>query len=82
MDPLACFYAFHGAVVDGELDLAADAAESFDAFDEWVAKGGYKPELPDGSIVWRLDHEQDRFLVVDDGIERWRSCFRYSRVTP
>lgn len=77
MDPLACFYAFHGAVLDGELDLAADCAESFD---DWIARGGFEPTLADDSTVHKLDHEQDRFLVTDaNGVERWRSCFSFAR---
>lgn len=77
MDPLACFYAWLGAVADGELDLSADAEESYSA---WIARGGAPAELPDGSTVLRLDTEQDRFLVcTEDGVERWRSAYSVPR---
>lgn len=77
MDPLACFYAFLGAVQDGELDLAADAAIEFN---DWRDFGGYAPTLDDGTTILRLDDEQDRFLIEGmDGVQRWRSCFSCDR---
>lgn len=79
MDPLACFYAWLGAAQDGDLDLAADAAENFSG---WRAKGGLAPTLPDGSTVVRIDNEQDRFLVMDGGVERWRKAHSYAREAP
>ena len=72
MDPQACFYAFVGAVDDGEIYLAADCCE---AYNEWIAKGGFPAEDGEAKVL-RLDHEQDRYLVDDDGIERWRKAFR------
>ena len=75
MDPTACFYAYIGAVDDGELDCAADAAE---CYNEWVAKGGFKAEDDDGATVIKCDHEQDRYLVDDYGVERWRMACRPS----
>jgi hypothetical protein len=75
MDPQSCFYAYLGAVQDGELDLAADAAEQYA---EWIAKGGFPAERC-GAEVLRLDAEQDRFLIDDDGVERWLDCFLVSR---
>lgn len=75
MDPQACFYAFLGAVQDGELDLAADCQHTYS---EWIGFGGF-PAVHDGAPVLRLDAEQDRYLVDDDGVERWRSCFSVGR---
>lgn len=72
MDPQACFFAFCGAVVDGELDLAADAEASYN---EWVAKGGFKAKDGDADVL-KLDHEQDRYLVNDWGQEKWRPAYR------
>ncbi|GBE23755.1 hypothetical protein BMS3Bbin02_00020 [bacterium BMS3Bbin02] len=71
MDPQSCFYAFLGAVADSELELAADCQ---DVYSEWVAKSGIHAGHR-GAAVLELDHEQDRFLVDDDGVERWRECF-------
>lgn len=73
MDPQACFYAYVGAVDDGELELAADASEQYN---EWVAKGGFKATDDDGATVLRCDHEQDRYLVDNGGAERWRPAWR------
>jgi hypothetical protein len=73
MDPTACFYAFVGACDDGEYDCAADAQE---CYEEWIAKGGFKATDIDGAQVVKLDIEQDRYLVIDDGIECWRKAVR------
>lgn len=72
MDPEACFLAFCGAVTDGELDLAADAQESYS---EWIAKGGFPARDRDDAIVLKLDTEQDRYLVDDDGKQAWRRAW-------
>lgn len=73
MDPQACFYAFVGAVDDGDLDCAADAAESYN---EWIAKGGFKAEDDYGDPVYRCDAEQDRYLVGEPAPEQWRRARR------
>lgn len=77
MDPQACFFAFVGCVDDGELDLAADCQ---DTYHEWLADGGFHAEDTDGATVLKLDHEQDRYLVNDMGVERWRKATRGVRV--
>jgi hypothetical protein len=78
MDPTACFYAFVGACEDGDYEAAADAQE---CYEEWTAKGGVKAEDADGGIVIKLDIEQDRYLVIEDGgLERWRKAVRNVRV--
>lgn len=40
MDPVAAWDALLGALVDGEPDLAADAAEHLAT---WIGNGGYVP---------------------------------------
>ena len=73
MDPIACFYAFVGACDDGDYDCAADAQECYEG---WTAKGGFNATDTDGAEVIKLDIEQDRYLVIADGIERWRKAVR------
>lgn len=78
MDPNACFFAFCGAVGDGDLYCAADAAE---CYAEWIAKGGFPAEYG-YSFVAKLDPEQDRFgtastqdLAKRGTVESWHDCF-------
>jgi len=73
MDPQACFFAFVGACDDGDYDCAADCQE---CYEEWLADGGFNAEDEDGAVVLKLDIEQDRYLVNDEGIERWRKAKR------
>jgi hypothetical protein len=69
MDPQACFDAFCHSVATGDLDAAAEAERSYS---QWKRKGGFSAEDYDTAPVLRLDTEQDRYLVLADGCERWR----------
>ena len=72
-DTQSCFFAYVGAVDDGEYDLAADAQETYH---DMIADGDGHAEDTDGALVLKLDLEQDRYLVNHEGIERWRKAER------
>lgn len=70
-----CFYAFQGCIDDGEYDLAYDCEMQYE---ESAGPMTYAVDL-DGATVLKLDHEQDRYLVlIDGGREAWRKVAVWS----
>ena len=73
MDTQSTFTAYVGACDDGDYECAADAQE---CYRDMLADGEPRAEDWDGASVIKLDIEQDRYLVNDEGIERWRKALR------
>ena len=65
MDPQACFEGWLAAVVAGDLDAAAEFAESYAG---WLRIDGCPAEWRE-TAVERLDCESDRFLCGDAWVD-------------